>query len=210
MRFSIICLLLASVCFYCSSTGNQMVVTEKNGSSVPPKGNISIHWKPNVLKEDFRVESLLVFQNVDIQIKPLSDSRANKDTIGTIIHMGKPIAAIPRNDISDWCTKNLINGLRFLGIKSTAKKESFSFEGEVTSFSIQQDITMKGEISMSLSCIKDGLTVWEGRIEGQSELYVIPPESDGISECMSNTLIYAIYNLLNDQSFVDAIKKSSH
>jgi hypothetical protein len=39
--------------------------------------------------------------------------------------MGKPIAAIPRNDISDWCTKNLINGLRFLGIKSTAKKESF-------------------------------------------------------------------------------------
>ena len=162
-----------------------------------------------MLIEDFMIESLSVFQNVNIGIKPLSDSRANKETIGTIILNGQTITAIPKNDIGDWCSKNLIKGFQFLGLKS-AKSGSFSFEGEVTSFSIQQDITMTGEIRMSLSCIKDGLTVWEGTIEGHSELYVIPRGSDGVSECMSNTMINAIYKLLNDKSFVDAIKKSSN
>lgn len=209
MQFSTLCLLSVFLCIHCSSTG-KFEVTEKTNSYSPSKGNISISWKPNVLADDFMVESLSVFQNVDIGIKPLSDSRANKETIGTIIRNGQPIAAIPRIDLSEWCTKNLIKGYQFLGLKSVSRNGSFSFEGEVTSFSIKQDITMSGEISMSLSCIKEGLTVWEGRIEGHSELYVIPPGSDGISECMSNTLINAIYNLLNDKSFVDAIKKSCH
>ncbi len=210
MRSSILCLLSVFLYIQCSSTGNKLIVAEKTNSAIPSKGNTSISWKPNVLTEDFLVESLSVFQNIDIGIKPLSDSRTNKETIGTIIQNGQPTTVIPRIDISNWCTKNLIKGFQFLGLKSISKNGSFSFEGEVTSFSIQQDITMSGEISMSLSCIKDGLTVWEGRIEGHSELYVIPTGSDGVSECMSNTLINAIYKLLNDKSFVDAIKKSSN
>jgi hypothetical protein len=210
MRFSILFLLSVFLCIQCSSTGNKLIAAEKTNSAIPPKGNTSIYWKPNVLTEDFLVESLSVFQNIDIGIKPLSDSRTNKETIGTIIQNGQPITVITRIDISNWCTKNLIKGFQFLGLKSISNNGSFSFEGEVTSFSIQQDITMSGEISMSLSCIKDGLTVWEGRIEGHSELYVIPTGSDGVSECMSNTLINAVYKLLNDKSFVDAIKKSSN
>lgn len=210
MRFSILCLLSAFICIHCSSTGKKIVVTENTNSSIPPNGNISISWNPNVLTQDFIIESLSVFQKVNIGIKPLSDSRNNKENIGTIILNGQTTTAIPKTDIGNWCSKNLVRGFQFLGLKSAARNESFSFEGEVISFSVQQDITMSGEISMSLSCIKDGLTVWEGTIEGHSELYVIPRGSDGVSECMSNTLINAIYNMLNDKSFVDAIKKSSH
>jgi len=210
MRFSLLCLLSAFVFIHCSSTGKKTVVTENTNPSIPPNGNISISWNPNVITQDFIIESLSVFQNVNIGIKPLSDSRTNKETIGTIILNGQTTTAIPKTDIVNWCSKNLVRGFQFLGLKSAARNQSFSFEGEVTSFSVQQDITMRGEISMSLSCIKDDLTVWEGTIEGHSELYVIPKGSDGVSECMSNTLINAIYNLLNDKSFVDAVKKSRH
>lgn len=212
MHFSkIFCLpaaLFISWAISCSSTGSKVELGDKPDIFAAPKGNTSINWNPNVLVEDFMVESLEVFKNVDLGIKPLSDARTNKDNIGTVTSNGQPKTVIPDSDISSWCTKNLISGLKFLGLKSVAKNGSFSFEGEVSTFSIQQDITMRGEIGLSLSCSKDGLTVWEGRIQGHSELYVIPSGSDGISECMSNTLINAIYNLLNDKSFVDAVKKS--
>ncbi len=210
MRFSILHILSVFIFIHCSSTSKKIDVSEKTNSSIPSKGNVSISWNPNVLKEDFIVESLSVFKNVDIGIKPLSDSRLNKETIGTIIYNGQPIAAIPKTDIADWCSKNLLKGCQFLGLKPVARNGAYSFEGELTSFSIQQSITMTGEISMSLSCNRDDLTVWEGRIQGHSELYIIPPGSNGVSECMSNSLINALYNLLNDKSFVDAISKSSH
>jgi len=210
MRISMLCLLAAFVCINCSSTAKKIDVTENTNSSTASNGNISISWNPNVLTQDFIIESLSIFKNVNFGVKPLSDSRTNKESIGTIILNGQTTTAISRTDISNWCSKNFAKGFQFLGLKTVARNESFSFEGDLTRFSVQQDITMSGEISMSLSCIKDGLTVWEGTIEGHSELYVIPRGSDGVSECMSNTLINAIYNLLNDKSFVDAIKKSSH
>lgn len=212
MRYSrilhLLAALLVSWAISCSSTGSKVQLDDKPGLSATPKGNTDIYWNPNVLAEDFMVESLGVFKNIDLGIKPLSDARTNKDNIGTITSNGQSITVIPNPDIGSWCTKNLISGLKFLGLKSVTKNGSFSFEGDVTGFSIQQDITMRGDIGLSLSCNKDGLTVWEGRIQGHSELYVIPSGSDGISECMSNTLINALYNLLNDKSFVDAVKKS--
>lgn len=192
----------------CSSTNNNISTAAEPSVTAGPRGNTSISWKPNVLEDDFHVESIESFRNVHLSFKPLSDYRTAKESIGNINFNGQPKAIIPKDDIGLWCSKNLKNCCKFLGLEGATKTSPFSFEGEITDFSIMQDITMHARIGLSLSCNKDGLTVWEGSVEGNSELYVIPTGSDGISECLSNTLINAVYSLLNDKSFVDAVNKS--
>lgn len=191
----------------CSSTKNN--INTDNFKSAMPKENVTaLLWKPNVLPQDFNIESIESFKNVDFCIEMFNDSRESTENIGTINQGDLTKTVIPDKNIAQWCTKNLEQAYQFLRLKSVNKSCDYSIEGEITGFSIHQDVTLHGHISFNLSFLKDGLTVWEGRIEGTSELYLIPSGTDGVSECMSNTLIYSVYNLLNDKSFIDAVIKS--
>lgn len=192
----------------CSSTRSKAVISDQVNTVTIKNGNSSLEWKPNVLQEDFIIESIDIFKNISIGFQSFEDSREFKENVGSINQNGQSVIVIPHENISSWCAKNLISACRFLGLKSVGKTGAYSFEGEITSFSIQQDVTLHGKIGLSLSISKDGLTVWEGRVEGNSELYLIPTGSTGISECFSNALINVVYNLLNDNSFADAVNKS--
>lgn len=190
----------------CCTSSNQLNQHQNNSTS----GNNNLLWKPNVFQDDFQLQSLEILKDLDIKLEPLSDSRAVTDNIGTIKTGDNTVTVIPKKPVTDWCTENFVNAGRFLGLKQIGTKSGkYTIDGEIINFSIIQDITLHGSIELRISLNKDGLTVWEGKIKGDSELYLIPSGSDGVSECLSNTLINAVYNLLNDKSFVDAVAKST-
>ena len=108
--------------------------------------------------------------------------------------------------MSKWLTQSIINALNFLGIQGVSKKGNLIIEKEISRFYLVDDLKQRGEMSFRVNVrSSNNMLVWEGAISGSSELYSHPKGSDGISECLSNTILKTVYNMLTDNSFRDAV-----
>lgn len=195
--------------------GCNRVVTDAGAEVGPLPENarmVNLAWKPTLTTDELELEPLTLYKNVTISFQSIMDVREDPRIIGTTFNDLKvrtttiPIAT--RENVAKWCKNAFENTCREITI-TTGKKGKLRLEVEITEFSISDDFTQTGTASLRINAFTgDEMLIWEGRIKGTSELYVHRTDSDGISECLSNTMMVTLHNVLTDRSFRDAVGKS--
>ncbi|NLG18183.1 MAG: hypothetical protein GX556_12695 [Fibrobacter sp.] len=182
--------------------------------SPPPQStprSSSSDWKPNLLKGDFDSGPLQIYRDLRIVILPVTDGREDSSVIGSVrkdnVPGGEVVSLTTTKDVAQWCRSGMISALEYLGLKS-AKEGELVVESELTRFFLQDEMNQRGEIDLRVSINSSGILIWEGNVKGLSELYLRPKGSDGVWECLSNTMIKTVYNLLAESSVRDAVLKS--
>ncbi|MDO5577045.1 MAG: hypothetical protein Q4F84_08195 [Fibrobacter sp.] len=170
---------------------------------------VSVEWKPNLGIDDFNLEPLEVYKEFVVEIPVIADERENRAVFGKILEdqlvADKYIPLYTNQNVSKWLTQAVINALNFFGIRGVSKKGSLVVENEVSNIFLADDSKQRCDISFRVNVRSGEMLVWEGAISGNSELYSHPDGSDGISECLSNTVLRTVYNMLTDNSFRDAV-----
>lgn len=173
----------------------------------------SLTWKPNVPLEDLDLEPLAIFKNTTLTIASLEDTRADVRIIGKTLEDKKiqdvfvPLAT--KSSVAKWCQSGTRKALTDMQLPIDEKKGALRLELELNHLEIEDNITQKGTMEFRVTAhTGEDLLIWEGNIHGSSDLYYRPKDSDGISECLSNTLKVTINNIFVDQSFRDAVIKT--
>ena len=173
---------------------------------------VNLAWKPTLRTDELDLEPLTFYKNVTISLQSIMDVRQDPRIIGSTFNDLKVrTATIPiatRENVAKWCKNAFENTCREITI-TTGKKGKLRLEVEITEFSISDDYTQTGTASLRVNAFTDDeMLIWEGRIKGTSDLYVHGTDSDGISECLSNTMMVTLHNVFTDRSFRDAVGKS--
>ena len=174
---------------------------------------VNLVWKPTMAAKDLDLEPLAMYKSISIAFLSVNDVRQEPRVIGKTFKDLKVretiVPLLTRVNIARWCRSALENVCRTLDIQADDKKGTLRLEIEITDFMIDDDFTQTGNVSFRINALAgEDMLIWEGRINGTSDLYVHGTDSDGISECLSNTMMVTFQNVLTDQSFRDAVEKS--
>jgi hypothetical protein len=201
------------ICF----TGCSRLVTTSTAGDVDnlPENSrmVNLVWKPTMTGADLDLELLDLYSSVTVSFLSIIDERTDPRVIGKMFEDPKVRAAtVPiftRENVVRWWRHALLAACKMLTIKTEDKKGTLRLEIEITGFSMIDDYTQTGSASLRIHAFTSKeMLIWEGSISGSSDLYVHGTETDGISECLSNTLIVTLHTLFADQSFRDAVAKS--
>ncbi|MBN1308697.1 MAG: hypothetical protein JXA18_12310 [Chitinispirillaceae bacterium] len=164
-------------------------------------------------RNDLDLEPLSAYGSISVTLLSVNDVREDPRLIGKAYEDQKvrdtivPIAT--KVNVARWCARAFENVFQVIGIRSDEKKGTLQLEIEITEFSIFDDFTQTGTASLRINArTNEDMLIWEGQIIGTSDLYVHATDSDGISECLSNTVMVVMYNMFTDQSFRDAVVKA--
>lgn len=189
-------------------------VPSQSEAPIPEKAVFaSLIWKPNMTKSDFKQEPLSIYNSLTFSVTTFTDTRQDTRIIGKTLEdkkiQGVFVPLITKAPVAKWCKTGIVQSLQELGNKVNDKSEKCRLEIELVDFSIDDNITQTGSASFRITVnTSNDLLIWEGKISGTSDLYYRPKSSDGISECLSNTVLVTMNNLLTDQSFRDAVIKA--
>jgi hypothetical protein len=201
-------------CFLVLFTGCATTGGGGSHSSVPEKAKItSLEWHPTMKLSDLDEASISVFRSITVTIVALEDVRENVNIIGKVPEDMRVrdtfIPVTTKRNVAKWCNTALHKSFSMMGIPTTSKKGQLLLEIDLTEVMINDDITQSATVGLRVSARnKEDMLIWEGRISGKSDLYTKPKDSNGISECLSNTVLVTLQNLLKEQSFRDAVVKS--
>lgn len=183
-------------------------------SPLPKESKLcNLRWQPTMGRNDVDTTFISEYKGIVFSITSLKDNREEPRIIGkTYKDLKKRDILIPvvtKSSVEKWVRSGLDNVFNLFTLQKSDKNGNLLLSIEITDFSIFDDYTQTGKISLRISAYtKDEMLIWEGNIEGTSNLYLHPMDSDGISECFSNTLIVTIQNLLTNHSFIDAVRKA--
>lgn len=175
---------------------------------------VALQWKPTMRSVDFDLQPLGVFLPMRLALSRIEDSREDVTSVGRALESkmveGVYVPLATKASVEKWCTGGFVAALGDFGITSVAKKGDLLLECIITNVAVNDAITQQGTLQLQVRVTnRDDMMVWEGSVGGKSTLYDHAAGSDGISECLSNTAMVTLYNLLTDQSFRDAVAKSS-
>ena len=207
--YTVFCCIVLFLLAGCATTGGG-----GGHSSVPEKAKISgLEWHPTMKLSDLDEASISVYRSITVTIVALEDVRENVSIIGKVPEDMRvrdtfiPVAT--KRNVAKWCKTALLKSFSMMGIPTAPKKGQLLLEVDLTEVIINDDITQSGTVGLRVSARNaEDMLVWEGRISGKSDLYTKPKDSNGISECLSNTVLVTLENLLKEQSFRDAVVKS--
>ena len=208
---------LLSVGFVIVSTGCSRMVTGGAGGATGdlPENTrmVNLVWKPTMTVSDFDLAPLSLYSSVTVSFVSITDGRQDPRIIGQAFEDMKvrttlvPIAT--GVNVARWCRGGLEQSCKLFSINVDNKKGTLRLELEITGLSISDDYTQTGKVSLRVNAFTaSDMLLWEGNISGSSDLYTHGNETDGISECLSNTVAVTLHTLLTDQSFRDAVGKS--
>ncbi len=209
IEFLVTTLLLSYGCAPVSVT-----TSPSKSGPLPAKAVVkTLSWKPTLSRSDLGTEPLSAYSSLCFTLRSVRDAREDVRIIGKTFEDLKvrdvviPIAT--RENVEKWFHSALMKSFQVLTVKADVKKGDLGLEIEIRGFSLLDDFTQTGTISLHVAAFtKDDMLIWEGQVRGTSDLYVHSTDSDGVSECLSNTVLVTLQNALVEQSFLDAVKKT--
>lgn len=204
---------MLSLCFMLF-TGCAATRRNGDGASVPEKVKLTgLDWRPTMKASDLHEDAISLYRSVTVTIVAFEDVRENVSVIGKVPEDMRVrdtfIPVVTKRNVAKWCKGALQKSFGMMGIPIAAGKGQLLLEVDLTGMMISDDITQSATVGLRVSArTAEDMLVWEGRISGSSDLYTKPKDSNGISECLSNTVLVTLENLLKEQSFRDAVVKS--
>jgi hypothetical protein len=174
--------------------------------------NIPLLWKPTDTITALDPIDLTVFQNASITIQPFTDVRKKPSEIGINIEQkssGKIRYVTTRDNVAEWLTDRFEKILSEFDITVVKSGGTLSLEADIAKFYVTEESAYKADIGLKVRLrSKNGNVLWEGMIAVNSNRWGSSYKAENYYEVLSNACIDVAYNLLKNDSFLQAVKKS--
>jgi hypothetical protein len=173
--------------------------------------NIPLLWKPTDTINSLDPIDLTVFQNASLTIKPFTDVRKKPSEIGINVEQkssGKIRYVTTRDNVAEWLTDRFGKILSEFDITVVKSGGTLSLEADIAKFYVTEESAYKADIGLKVRLrSKNGEVLWEGMITVSSNRWGSSYKAENYHEALSNACIDVAYNLLKNDSFLQAVKK---
>jgi hypothetical protein len=172
----------------------------------------ALQWKPVSSDANYTVAALGLYKDLSFEIGEFSDVRENKSLIGYTLP-DKKIGAEYKpvetgTDVAAWCGKAVASSLEILDLHTSSNGSGVILDGEIHHLTAKEETAFHGEVTLRISARKgESMMIWEGMISGESNVPEYSYTTVDCSKALSEAVINAVYNLLIETSFSDAIAK---
>ena len=168
--------------------------------------NIALVWKPTTDTAKLRVMDLTAMTNTKVQINKLSDKRPNPGYIGENSEE-QPIRKVSTpDDVAGFVTEHMKRLTASAGIPVVDSGGTAIVNGELLQFFTQETDTYRGDVQMKITVTDTaGKVRWTGMTSGGSTRFGRSYKAENYYESLSDALIEAMYNLLQNADFRKAL-----
>ena len=195
---------------YLGCAGGSKSRVADSSSSFP--GRYALQWKPVSSDANYTVSNFGLHKDVIFGIGEFTDVRDNRPLIGYALKnkmTGEYSAVETGTDIGNWCGKAIRSSLNILTLRTGDDPSAIYLDGEIQQLTSKEESAFHGAVTMRISARKgESMLIWEGMISGESNVPVYSYNSADCSKALSEAVINAVYNLLMETSFADAVAKS--
>ncbi len=187
------------------------------GSSVgaladePLLKDIPLIWNPTEDVRTFKPVDLTKFQNIHFMIKPFKDFRKNPAEIGVNIERKSASQDLPvttKDNVALWLTFNFSRTLSNFGVDVVQDKGNLTLEADILNFFVTEKSIYKGLVGLKVRLLsKSNAVLWEEMISGDATRFGRSYTAPNYYEALSNSVIYAAYSLLKNESFQRVVQK---
>jgi len=175
--------------------------------------NISLEWKPTDQVRSFDAIDLTAFVDMPFVIKPFNDVRKKPQEIGKNVERrgtNQDLLVTTKDNVASWLTDRFAQVLTEFGIDVVKKEGSFVLEADIIKFYVTEGSTYRGDVGLKvrLRSAKNDAILWEGMVSTSSSRWGSSYKAENYFESLSDATISAVYALLQDETFRQAVRKN--
>ncbi len=175
--------------------------------------NIPLEWKPTDQVSSFDAIDLTAFVKTQFIIKPFNDSRTKPQEIGKNVERrgtDQDLLVTTKDNVASWLTDRCAQVLTDFNIDVVKNNGSFVLEADIVKFYVTEKSTYKGDVGLKvkLRSAKDNKVLREGMVSTSSSHWGRSYNAENYFECLSDATLSAVYALLKDETFRQAVLKN--
>ena len=203
-NFRMLCFVLLAVSLVLSSPFYAL-------ADEPQLKDIPLLWNPTEDVRTFKAVDLTIFHDIHFMVKPFKDFRKNPAEIG--VNMERKLAnqdlpVTTKDNVAQWLTFNFSRTLSNFGLDVVQDQGNLTLEADILNFFVTEKSVYKGLAALKVRLLsKSNAVIWEEMISGDSTRFGRSYTAPNYYEALSNSVIYAVYSLLTNNSFKNAVQK---
>jgi len=178
----------------------------QNGNAFSALEGVDLDWRPT---EGYSMgNSLTAWQNVVFAMGTFTDERKDTALIGMNKEYSRSRSVTTVESVSQWCCQNLIKVLKNHNISIDSLHYDVMLSGAVQEFLVTETSTYNAVINIKFKALsKSGDLLCEQQVIGKASNWGKSFKLDNYCECLSNTYVETIRNLISNDYFQNALKK---
>ena len=172
--------------------------------------NIPLLWKPTTGMFSNGSAELAELQNARLQIDPVIDNRENTTAIGQNREEPTPRQVTTPEDVPAFVTNRMKALFSVSGIKVVDSDGTAILKTELRRFFVDETDTYQAEVILRVTLTDpDGNVLWSGLTSGASARRGRSYRADNYYETLSDSLVGAVQQLIQNRGFHKALAESS-
>ncbi len=168
---------------------------------------VPLRFRPTDSTAKVLNEASRVFKLDEVQVKPFTDAREDKQLIGRNHEEDPARTVTTKDDVGAWCSTTLAGMLREAGIPVVDEGARYVISGKVTRFMVDEGGMYNGAVAM-LVTVEDakGKQLWTGLVTGASKRWGRSYKAENYLEALSDALVRAVNALVTDPKLDGALE----
>jgi len=174
-----------------------------------PLENIPLEWSPtSTLSEWGAVDLSGATITTKIHWDGFTDTRENPSLVAENREKAKVRSLTTSSDVPAFVSDHMKDSVHGAGLNVVDSGADVNVSGEIRKFMVTETGTYNGEISVLIHVKNSaGKELWTGIISGDATRWGRSYKAANYFETMSNMILSATYNLLNNAGFRDSLAK---
>ncbi len=170
--------------------------------------NVELRFKPTDQPGDVANKALRVFKTRKVTVTPFTDARDNKALIGRNVEKpDSPKDVTTKDDVGAFCAAQLTQLLKDAGVGTADKGGELVISGQVMRYMVTEGDVYQGTVALEVKVSAKGKQVWSGVVTGEAKRWGRSYSYDNYMESLSDALLRALEQLLDDQKLSAALEK---
>lgn len=173
--------------------------------------DIPLEWKPTDDARSLKAIDLSVYQNTHFMITPFNDLRKKPTEIGVNIERRLSRSELPvttKDNVANWVTLYFSKTLSDFDMDVVKDNGNLTLEADIMKFFVTEQSIYKGQVALKVRLLSKAKAVlWEEMIIGESVRFGKSYSATNYYEALSNSVISAVYSILRNDSFKNAVQK---
>lgn len=171
--------------------------------------NIPLVWKPTTESISIGSAELAELQNARIRIDPASDRRENAAVIGQN-RENKTRQVTTADDVPAFVAKRMELLMSAAGVNVVDGGATATLKPELRQFFVDETNTYQAEVVLGVTLTDPtGKVLWSGLTNGAATRFGRSFKADNYYETLSDSLVGAVQQLLQNRGFRQALEESS-
>ena len=168
--------------------------------------NIPLVWKPTTSVAKLGAIDLSGLSNTKLQIDPVADSRSERGFIGQNSEKQPARKVTTQDSVAAFATEHMKKLFSSGGISVVDSGGTAVLKSEIQQFFVDETETYKGDVRFKITVTDaGGKVVWNGITGGTATRFGRSYKADNYYETLSDSLIEAVFNLLQNPGFRAAL-----